>query len=251
MTRSAWCDGVRIEAPTAPLREPHLFETIGRFGVGLPLWPRHLRRLRESLAALGWFGEPPGGLRDAALALLDEHADDVVRVAAVRDGRRLRWLVTTRRRNAEAPPLPVCWASAPRPGGAAHHKRAPRDWLEAERQIARAAGAHDALVWRGELALEATAYNLWVAVDGELRTPPLDGGCLPGVARAVLLEGLATAGNPAVEAPVARAAVARGAVFLSNAVYGPRPAALAGAPASPPSPWAERLAAAWSRAVGC
>ena len=250
MTRAAWCDGARIAAPAAPLRELHLFETIGRFGGGLPLWSRHLRRLRDSLTALGWFGVPPDGLRDAALALLDEHDDDVARVAAIRDGRRLRWLITTRRRDTQLPPLPVCWAAEPRPDGAAQHKRAPRDWLEAQRQVARAAGAHDALVWRGELALEATAYNLWVAIDGELRTPPLAGGCLPGVARAVLLEGLAAALAPATEAALTRDEVARGVVFLSNAVYGPRLAALDGGVPRASAPWGDRLVAAWLRAVG-
>ncbi|MGZ6753505.1 MAG: aminotransferase class IV [Nocardioides sp.] len=54
---------------------------------------------------------------------------------------------------------------------------------------ARAAGAGEALVadTRGHLC-EGTASNIFYVVDGELRTPSLATGCLPGVTRALLLE---------------------------------------------------------------
>ena len=40
---------------------------------------------------------------------------------------------------------------------------------------------------RGELC-EATGSNVFVVVDGVLRTPPLDSGCLAGITRELLLE---------------------------------------------------------------
>ena len=39
---------------------------------------------------------------------------------------------------------------------------------------------------RGEIT-EATSSNLIVKIDGQLYTPPLDSGCLPGIYRDVLL----------------------------------------------------------------
>ncbi len=52
-------------------------------------------------------------------------------------------------------------------------------------QAAQAAGADDALfVDEGGRAHEATTANLFVATEGSLLTPPLDGAILPGVTRA-------------------------------------------------------------------
>ena len=62
---------------------------------------------------------------------------------------------------------------------------------------ARAAGADEALLanTRGELC-EGTGSNVLVELGGELLTPPLDSGCLPGVTRDLVLEWGAAAGLP-------------------------------------------------------
>jgi branched-chain amino acid aminotransferase len=67
---------------------------------------------------------------------------------------------------------------------------------------AREAGADEALLLngRGELA-EGASSNLFVVREGTLVTPPEESGCLPGIARAVVLEvaprlGLAVALRP-------------------------------------------------------
>ncbi len=54
---------------------------------------------------------------------------------------------------------------------------------------AHAAGASEAIFanTRGQLC-EGTGTNVFVAVDGELLTPPLSSGCLAGVTRALLLD---------------------------------------------------------------
>ncbi len=56
-------------------------------------------------------------------------------------------------------------------------------------------GAHEALLanTRGELC-EGTGSNVLVVVDGVLRTPPLDSGCLAGITRELLLEWAAADG---------------------------------------------------------
>jgi branched-chain amino acid aminotransferase len=82
------------------------------------------------------------------------------------------------------------------------------------RQEAERRGADDALLLntQGRLA-EASAANLFVRMRGDLFTPPVSEGALPGIARALLLE----AG--AVERPIGTADL-RGAdgAFLTNAL---------------------------------
>jgi branched-chain amino acid aminotransferase len=48
---------------------------------------------------------------------------------------------------------------------------------------------------RGEVS-ECTSANVFIARDGEVLTPPLDSGCLPGVTREILLEIAPAAGIP-------------------------------------------------------
>lgn len=70
---------------------------------------------------------------------------------------------------------------------------------------------------RDELC-EGTGSNVFVVVDNQLVTPPLDSGCLAGVTRALLLEALADAGTPAVEAevPMSRVVDATEAFLVST-----------------------------------
>ena len=49
---------------------------------------------------------------------------------------------------------------------------------------------------RGEVS-ECTSANVFIARNGEVLTPPLDSGCLPGVTREILLE-MAPAGGIAI-----------------------------------------------------
>lgn len=68
---------------------------------------------------------------------------------------------------------------------------------------AREHGASEALFanTRGELC-EGTGSNVFLALDGELLTPPLSSGCLAGITRALLLEALRDADVPVVESPL-------------------------------------------------
>jgi branched-chain amino acid aminotransferase len=83
---------------------------------------------------------------------------------------------------------------------------------------AEARGASEALFANtaGNLC-EATGSNVFVVVDGELRTPPPAAGCLLGVTRALLLELAADVGVAGREVDVPMAALVRlDEAFLSS-----------------------------------
>lgn len=220
-----------------------VFETVGLQGNGLPLWSHHMRRLREGARRLDQPCRVPRTLERVVLARLRAQGDDVARVCWLRTAHGMRWVIDTRARDRDHEPLPVVLAPSPRPISTRDDcKLWPRPQLDAARADARAAGAHDAILWRGEHVLEATAYSLLVAVDGRLHTPPADGSILPGVARALLLR----AGLPIDEAPVRIADLRKSPlIVLTNAVHGPRWAQFGSPPhaAAPASSQQEALLA--------
>ena len=246
--REAWVDG---EVGVGALISPYdlgwqqgvgLFETLGVFGGRLPLWERHLERMARSSQALGLTCSEPGGLKDAALELLSRNAgDDVLRIT-LSAGSQPRWVLTTRARPSGAgEPLMLCVDPVP---------RAAEDPLAAikctsyaghflARRRAQASGADDAiLVDTGGRVLETSTANLFLVVGGEIRTPS-PGAFLPGVGRAVVLAGLRDRGAPVQEVDITVAEVrAADAIFLTNAVHGPRPAALLDGRAPQPVPGA-------------
>lgn len=57
------------------------------------------------------------------------------------------------------------------------------------RQRANSAGCDDALLTnRADLVCETSTANVFYVIDGELRTPSLASGCLPGIARGLVIE---------------------------------------------------------------
>ncbi len=229
----AWVDGVCCAAASLGARDVDgVFETMGVAARALPLWEQHLRRLRSGARALGLRWRPPARLQRAALDLLRSNQHDVLRLALERVGRGGRWVMATRARDGDSEPLRVVLAPQARVASDGDDvKRCRRVALQAQREQARALGAHDALLWRDGRLLESTAYNVFVLVDDRLRTPPADGSILPGIARAVLLR----AGLPIEIAPVSLSALARSPfIVLTNAVYGPRLARLASGSVPPP-----------------
>lgn len=89
---------------------------------------------------------------------------------------------------------------------------------------ARETGWDDALMYHVEGALlESSNSNVFVLRDGILRTPALDGGCLPGVMRRVFLEMLPTLGYQLKEQLLSHADLqAAEEVYLTNAIAGVR-----------------------------
>lgn len=72
------------------------------------------------------------------------------------------------------------------------------------RQVARDAGADEALLTDGDggHVVEGAASNVFAVGDGIVVTPPLDGGILPGVTRATVMEVAPAIGVRVVEAPL-------------------------------------------------
>jgi branched-chain amino acid aminotransferase len=69
---------------------------------------------------------------------------------------------------------------------------------------------------RGEVA-ECTSANIFAALGGEVSTPPLDSGCLPGVTRELLLEVVRVPGISVVERTLAPADLERAdQVFITS-----------------------------------
>ena len=208
------------------------FETLGVVAGRLPLWDRHMARLRAAADRLAIRFEPPPDLREQATALLERHAHDVLRISLdVGEDEAPRLDLATRARSQELvvalQPIRVSWDGPEAPAGFKATERMIYDRALAE---ARAAGADDALLLdrQGRL-LETSTANVFVEVGGVISTPALDGRILPGIARAVLLDGLRSAGCSVMERDIDHGELAAGGrVWVSNAVHGPRPAAIAG-----------------------
>ena len=102
------------------------------------------------------------------------------------------------------------------------------------------------LICDGPELLEAGWANLFVLVEGTLRTPAADGRILPGVARAAVLGLALQMGIETHEGPLHhRDLLAADEVFLTNSIRGVEPAvSLDGAPLPGTGPTSRRLAAA-------
>lgn len=269
-----WLNGALVDLGTArisPLDHGLLtgdgvFETLRVYDGRLFAWDRHLDRLAQSAAALALPLPDRSTLRAAA--------DTVIAASPLRDG-RLRITITggpapLGSERGDAPPTVIVALGALRPfppteavvvvpwtrnerGATAGLKTI--SYAENVRALAHAhaCGASEAVFanTRGELC-EATGSNVFVVVDGVVRTPPPEAGCLLGVTRALVLECCATEGIPAAENAVALDELRRAdEAFLTSstrevqAIASVDGAALAAAP----GPVTARLAAAFRALV--
>ena len=239
---NAWVDGHFVgegQAPRATSRRPGPFETMGAERGDVRLWGRHLRRLTASAQALGLSFAPTAALRGAALEMLlqNGHTDGVLRLALAPepDGGAVHTVLTTRPRSPARTVRLLPTVVEPDAGTVREHKLWPRPFYDAVLQQAQDGGADDGVVVdeHGGVLETATA-NLWLKLDGVWKTPPLDGRVLPGIARALLLEAARRRGLRTAERALDLGDLHRAeAIACSNAVYGPRAAALldAGEPA--------------------
>ncbi len=174
----------RVLAPPEP--EFLLLETMRwSRAKGIFLFDEHCRRLQDSAAYFG-FRLDVAALRNALEAAVQEGdgQEGVLRLTLDRFG---AW-------DLERRPLPgtsLCRVSLARSAVDAadpflFHKTTRRGVYEQARS--QAPGVDDVLLWnaRGEMT-ESTIANLVVELDGELLTPPLASGLLPGTLRARLL----------------------------------------------------------------
>jgi len=241
--RPIWIDGrlCRGEAAVLSLFDrgardgEGLFETL-RVYRGRPFqWERHLERLVVSAAELGFpVPPPPSTLLGAAEEVLASGGllDAVIRVTVTRGipgrrpGRCGCWV--------DAEPLGSrLWRGARsgsaaaifsrrafHPGSLGRHKTTSRLIYHLARDEARAAGADEALLVTAEgAALEGASSNLFVVIGGEVLTPPLSAGILPGITRALVLSACAELGIPARECALPREqVVGADEVFLTSSV---------------------------------
>jgi branched-chain amino acid aminotransferase len=198
-----------------------VFETVKVVG-GRPFaLGRHLARLRASAAALG-LPEPDDEELRARVAAAVAEAAPLMRV-------RLTWAFPGVAVAVAAPTQPPAaaayvvtspWPRNERGPLSGHKTTAYADEVVALAH-AREQGADEALLadQRGRLS-EGTASNVFYVVDGELRTPSLATGCLPGITRALVLEWWG-----AVETDAPLAEVRRGAseVFLTSSLRDVQP----------------------------
>jgi len=189
--------------------------------VGVPLIELHLRRLKDSAAALG-FAVDRHALRNhiQAFCFLNREPKRL-RVLVDFDG---NWDI-----EGSDPPAPmegaVPVALRPLPVSAEdwrlRHKTTDRAFYENARKEAGERGAKEAVLVRDDgFVTEGSFTNVFVERGDKLLTPPLERGLLPGVLRASLIEE-----GRAVEADLTAADLAPG-FWIGNALRGLMPARL-------------------------
>lgn len=241
--RTVWLNGQMVRGGDASLSlfdrgardGGGIFETV-RVYAGQPFdWTRHMERLVLAAAVLGFpVPSAPSRLRHAlAQVLANEGLSDAVArltvtrgIAGGRPTRTGAWV--------EAEPLTGrLWPGTRRgaatvvisrrpfhPGPIGAFKTTSRLAYDLAREEARAENADEALLVgaNGEL-YEGAVSNVFVVQRGEVLTPPLTHGILPGIVRARVLELCAASRIPAREAPLTRADLdSADEVFLTNSV---------------------------------
>jgi branched-subunit amino acid aminotransferase/4-amino-4-deoxychorismate lyase len=193
MEAPRWLDGRLVPAgEVLPELAPGAFETLRCEHGRVFLVEEHLARLERGARALGLGWPPPFAPRVAL--------DELARVLGPNEHAvRLAWRPPHLVLEARAPTRPPAELrmrlgepgalALPRPFGVKTTERAGYD---AARTAARAAGCFDVLVRASDgTVVEGTAANVFVAARGELLTPPLASGALPGIVRALILDELA------------------------------------------------------------
>ena len=186
----------------------------------------HVARLTASLSAL--YGREPEDLSDLVLSRSrgvglgrlrltvaptdDGGFDPLVVVAAVEPR-------SVFPKGPFASVLKTMWVDR----GQGEHKWADRDLL-GEAEAMADVGAVPLLVATDGQVLEASRANVFVVHEGRLRTPPLDGSILPGIARNGVIEVALSRGVPVGEEPFGLDLLqAAEEVFLTGSIRGVEP----------------------------
>lgn len=222
-----WCNGEFVEGPLAVSASDRglthglgIFETLlARDGRPVVL-EMHLERMRNGAERLGWRTEGLHStlIEEAIRGLLEKrdlkHGRARVRIALsagegslqelARGENSLLWIVASR---APEAPEAVAMITASFPRNEASPLAGIKCASYAENLVAldhaRRNGAEEALFYntKGELC-EGTTSNLFLVKNGEVFTPPLSSGCLPGTTRARVIAKCRELGITVVEAPL-------------------------------------------------
>jgi branched-chain amino acid aminotransferase len=266
-----WVDGARVDPASPAVSAVDHGVTVGDgafetakidrgvpFGVG-----RHLARLDRTMAGLGLPPADHARIREGVDAVLDGEPVDFG---------RLRWTVTggrgplgSDRHDSDLTYIVTAVAHArPEPHGAV----VTVPWVRNERSataglkttsyadnvvaLARAKehGAMEAILanTRGELC-EATGSNVFVVVDGVVRTPPLDGGCLAGITRELVIEWCRADGLEVLEEAMPLEVLEQAEeVFLTSSIKDVLPvSAVDGRKLAWPGPLTQKVRDVWDR----
>ena len=271
--RTVWVNGQLVRGSDAALSlfdrgardGGGLFETVRVYG-GQPFdWNRHMERLVLGAALLGFpVPSAPSRLRHALAQVLATEglSDAVARLTVTRGisgGRPTRtgaWV--------EATPLAGrLWAGTRNgaasvviskrefhPGALGAYKTCSRLAYDLAREEARTQDADETLLLGGAQVYEGAVSNVFVVIAGEIRTPPLALGILPGIARRRVLELAGSLGLTAREAVIERVDLERAdELFLTNSVQEVVPVARCGERALPSRALGERLREAYRALV--
>jgi branched-chain amino acid aminotransferase len=243
-----------------------VFETLRTYG-GRPFAVRrHLERLAASADALGLALPPADDLRAAVDAVVAAHglAESRIRVtvtagegaAATQRGDGPPTLLVTVGPLAAPPPVArvavVPWTRNPSDPLAGVKATAYGGNVRALRWAALRGADEGVFATTGGDLCEGTGTNVFLAVDGELVTPPLSTGCLAGVTRALLLEAAPALGLAIAERAVPVGALARASeAFLTSTTREVRPIATVDGADLPgaPGPLTDAAAAVWRAVV--
>jgi branched-chain amino acid aminotransferase len=263
--KSVWCDEKWIDGEHATVQWADrgwmhglgLFETILAMEGRVVFLDRHLARLRSGLGVLGWdvdvsaAGEAMGELLKrnglssgrARIRLAVSGGVGLLRDPGAGIGRMV-WMTAAR---ADEPPDSVVV-------GISRWKRnecSPLAGLKCASYaenllILKEAADHgwdEALLFNhaGHVCEAATA-NVFLVMNGNVTTPPLSSGCLPGVTRAVVLEGSKELGIPCTESDLSDMDLAvADEIFLTSSTRGVVPVRGVGDRSLGLGPVAERL----------
>ena len=236
-----WVDGARVDAAAPALSAVDHGVTVGdgafetaKIDGGVPFAvTRHLRRLDRTISGLGL---PPADhdlIREGISAVLEGEPIDFGRLRVTvtgghgplgsdRHDSALTHIVTAMRHGRPEPcgaVVTVPWARNERAATAGLKTTSYADNVVAL-AYAKERGALEAVFGntRGELC-EATGSNVFVVVDGIVRTPPLSSGCLAGITRELVLEWCRADGVEVVEEPLPLAVLGQAEeVFLTSSI---------------------------------
>ena len=205
-----WVNGELVDADTPAVSAVDHGVTVGdgafetaKIDRGAPFAvTRHLRRLDRTMAGLGLPPADHAQIHDGIRAVLDGEVIDFGRLRFTVTGGKgplgsdrldsaLTHIVTAaahERPEAQGSVVTVPWVRNERAATAGLKTTSYADNVIAL-AYAKERGAVEAIFanTRGELC-EATGSNVFVVLDGTLRTPPLNSGCLAGITRELVLE---------------------------------------------------------------
>lgn len=266
-----WVDGALVDADTPAVSAVDHGVTVGdgafetaKIDAGVPFAvTRHLRRLDRTMAGLGLPPADHERIRDGIRAVLEGDPIEFGRLRFTVTGGRgplgsdrydsdLTHIVTAApqaRPVGQGAVVTVPWVRNERAASAGLKTTSYADNVIAL-AYAKERGAVEAIFanTRGELC-EATGSNIFVVVDGVLRTPPLDSGCLAGITRELVLEWCREDGLDVIEEALPLDVLTHAdEVFLTSSIKDVFPvAAIDDRQLAAPGPITMRVREVWAR----